>query len=261
MKRIHIVGVSARTGTTLLAECMRRCFNVDRYEKHEASLNTMRWGSSIYLTKNPQDIMYLNLRLTLDPRLTVICMIRDPRDVISSKHADNPNKYRVSLGEWKYKNKLVQQYLNNDRFITIRYEDLIDNPNATQNYIMSKIEYLEETKSFSDFHEGGSFSEQSVRALNGVRPIDKNSKSIWRNHLPRISDQLIKYGDVTDELKQYGYDIDNQWIELLSNNIDKNSDSSSKINEKYIHSKKYYITHPMSAVLAFLCDKLSIRFG
>ena len=38
MERLHIVGLGPRTGTTLLAECMATCFEIDAFEPHEASL-------------------------------------------------------------------------------------------------------------------------------------------------------------------------------------------------------------------------------
>ncbi|HEX7708484.1 MAG TPA: sulfotransferase family protein, partial [Thermoanaerobaculia bacterium] len=76
MKRIHIVGVSPRSGTTLLAELMIACFEVDLHEEHEASLFTepSRAGD-LYLTKQPRDIMVVGPRLRVDPDLWVICMI------------------------------------------------------------------------------------------------------------------------------------------------------------------------------------------
>lgn len=79
MKRIHIVGVSPRSGTTLLAELMNACFEIDLWEEHEAPLFATPPGpGNIYLTKRPRDVMVVGPRLRVDPNLWVLCMIRGP---------------------------------------------------------------------------------------------------------------------------------------------------------------------------------------
>ncbi len=102
MKRIHIVGVSPRTGTTLMAEAIKTCFKIDSYTTHETSLfSRPRGKNDIFLTKRPGDIMIVGPSLRVDPHLFVVCMIRDPRDIISSKHEKNPDRYWASLRYWK----------------------------------------------------------------------------------------------------------------------------------------------------------------
>ena len=261
MKRIHIVGISPRTGTTLLAECMRICFDIDRYEQHEASLNTLSYGSSIYLTKNPQDIMYMSLRFSLDPRLTVICMVRDPRDIVVSRHGNNPKKYYTSLGKYKYWSKQVDRYSSNNRFIIIRFEDLISDPNGVQDYIMSRIPYLVKRKSFSEFHINAEVSDKSSRALNGFRPIDKVNLSKWRNHLPRLSEQVSQYGDITTDVINYGYEKDDRWIKILGNKVNNNEKKLGTVTKKYYRFKKFYITHPLSAIISYVSYKMSFDLG
>ena len=93
MERLHIVGLGPRTGTTLLAECMATCFEIDAFEPHEASLCQHKRGVQIYLTKNPVDLNIVGPRLRIDRHLHVIAMLRDPRDVIVSRHKLDPVHY------------------------------------------------------------------------------------------------------------------------------------------------------------------------
>lgn len=60
MKRIHIVGSGPRTGTTLIAEMMIACFEIDLHTEHEDSIYT--WPpcrGNIFLTKKPRDILVI----------------------------------------------------------------------------------------------------------------------------------------------------------------------------------------------------------
>lgn len=106
MKRIHIVGVSPRSGTTLLAEAIDTCFNIDYSTKHEDELFTRAPNNpDVFLSKCLKDIMIVGPSLKTDPNLFVICMIRDPRDIIVSRHSKDPNRYWAGLKFWKLYSK------------------------------------------------------------------------------------------------------------------------------------------------------------
>src|SRR5256885_11036539 len=84
--RIHITG-AARSGTTLMLALMATCFGIDGAVEQETRL----WrapvrGRRIVLTKQPQDERLALFLTRLDPRLHIIYMLRDPREVIVSVH-------------------------------------------------------------------------------------------------------------------------------------------------------------------------------
>ena len=59
MKRIHIIGSGPRTGTTLLAEAMTACFDIDQYVEHEARIfKDEPLKGNIFLTKYPSDFLW-----------------------------------------------------------------------------------------------------------------------------------------------------------------------------------------------------------
>src|SRR5262249_24060878 len=107
MKRIHIVGAGPRTGTTLLAQCMIACFEIDAFEAHEAPLSVHRKNVDIYLTKNPVDLNIVGPRLLLARHLHVLAMLRDPRDVIASKHGRAPDRYWIPLRFWRRHARII----------------------------------------------------------------------------------------------------------------------------------------------------------
>ena len=67
-QRIHIVGISMRSGTTLLAESMGVCFKFDHTEGHEADFDKFKWTKGTYLTKRPNELGLVRQRLVADRR-------------------------------------------------------------------------------------------------------------------------------------------------------------------------------------------------
>jgi hypothetical protein len=134
MERIHVVGAGPRTGTTLLAECMVSCFAIDAFEPHEASLCRHKKNVGIYLTKNPVDLHIVSPRLLIDRHLHVIAMLRDPRDVIVSRHRNDPKRYWAPLRFWKRHAQVIRRLRHHRRFILVRYEDLVRNPTTSRTH-------------------------------------------------------------------------------------------------------------------------------
>jgi hypothetical protein len=216
MKRIHVVGVSPRSGTTLMTEALKTCFDIDYSTSHEDRLFTRAPGQpDIFLSKSPKDILVVGPSLKVDPQLYVICLIRDPRDVISSKHKKDPDRYWAGLKFWNYYSKELPKLYGHPRFITIRYEHFVSNPDEVQQIITNRIPFLEKTISFSRYHEEASVSGSSKEALSGVRPIKPTSIGRWTNHKARIAGQIQLHGSLTEDLITHGYEQNAHWLKKL----------------------------------------------
>ena len=216
MKRIHIVGVSPRTGTTLMAEALKTCFAIDDFTSHEDRLFSRSANDSrIFLTKAPKDIMVVSPSLRVDPDLYVICMIRDPRDIICSKHKKNPERYWAGLKYWKTYTKALSKITDHPRFIPIHYEYFVSNPDEVQEIIARKIPFLETIVPFSRYHEAATVTEASKQALRSVRPIKPTSVGRWKEHKARIKGQLEIHGPITDDLISFGYEQNSDWLQDL----------------------------------------------
>src|SRR5690554_6251864 len=122
--RIHIVGSGPRTGTTLLHEIMKTCYEFDFASKHEDSINRSNKQIGInyssILTKQPSELYGIEYPLMVDKNLFVICMIRDPRDMVCSFHGRYPNEYWASLRYWKQFLHCYKALYNHSRIIYIR---------------------------------------------------------------------------------------------------------------------------------------------
>ena len=216
MKRIHVVGVSPRTGTTLMAEAISTCCNIEAYSRRERRVfSAPPSDANIYLSKAPKDIMTVAPILWAQPALHVVCMVRDPRDVITSMHGKDPDRYWAGLKFWNAYLPYWRKIRDHPRFTTIKYEDFVRDPDATQRRLSTKMPFLERNVPFSKYHEVARPSQYSRDALGSVRPIRPTSVGRWRDHRSRVAGQLDLHGPITEDLVAFGYEDDGSWRQEL----------------------------------------------
>lgn len=214
--RIHICGIGPRMGTTLMKEALGSCTNIDLYDTQERRVfSRPKKECGIYLSKDPRHILDIGPALAVNPRLFVICMIRDPRDMVSSKHERNKEAYYAGLKYWKTFLSVWQGLRSHPRVLTISYEELTTRPDETQDKIVEKIPYLKKEVPFSKYHEIAAPSEFSTKALGSVRPIRPTSVGKWRRHRERVAGQLKLHGPITKNLIKLGYEKDDAWLREL----------------------------------------------
>lgn len=216
MRRIHIIGSGPRTGTTLLHEVMISCFDIDCYSEHEARIHSQEPVSgNIYLTKHPSDYYAVNLPLKFNSQLYVLCMIRDPRDAVVSKHNSHPDIYWAGLRYWKLFLEYWTRLNKHERFIAIKYENLVTDPDSVQDFIQTKLDFLKKNNNFSDYHNVVNPGNKSINALNGIRSINPLGIGNWKNHIPRLVGQIKLHGDISEDLIYFQYEKDKLWLNLL----------------------------------------------
>lgn len=220
MKRIHIIGSGPRTGTTLLAEVMKVCFNIDSASDHEDSIcvsNYKLGKGDIILSKYPGEIDLVKWPLKVNRNLFVICIVRDPRDMICSFHGAHENTYWAGLKFWKLFLEHHPKLISCDRFITIKYEDFVTFPNKIQTDLKKRIPGLVTKHPFKEYHLYAKPGGKSNQALKKIRPIEPAGIGNWKAHLPRIKQQIQLHGKISKSLIEYGYENDAQWEKMLRN--------------------------------------------
>jgi hypothetical protein len=215
VKRLHIVGCP-RSGTTLLMELVSTCFASSGYCAHEKNIfEPIDISGDIYFTKQPNDIKQLRHIFHRDPQLYVIYMSRDPRGVITSKHRESPGQYFCNYRVWLECDTAARRYISNPRFLQLRYEDLVTDPNAIQAGIRAHYPFLRQQHLFSDYHLFAQSSTASRQAMNGLRAVNSASLDKWRQHLPRIAEQYRRHPALADDLLRLGYESDKRWLNEL----------------------------------------------
>lgn len=214
IKRIHITSSGPRCGTTLLFEAMKTCFQFDGAPEHEAPICQSRYDfarGGVVLTKHPAECDLVRWPLRLDPGLVVICIIRDPRDMVVSTHSGRPGTYWASLRYWQLFLEHIGKLEVERRFVLIRYEDLVADPDGLQERICRCFPMLNKRYFFCDFHLHARPSNKALDALNGMRPIKADGVGSWKNHLPRIKQQISIHGSISSSLVRFGYEPDDLW--------------------------------------------------
>src|SRR3954451_21592712 len=145
MERIHVSGLGPRTGTTLMAETMVACFDIDAFDDHEAGVFKLRRNASVYLSKWPGAMLSVRRRLRFDRHFHVICMVRDPRDVVTSRHRKDVTRYWAPLRMWKRNYRHAKSIFAHPRVIAVRYEDLVTDPDKVQAEIARRLPFLRKT--------------------------------------------------------------------------------------------------------------------
>ena len=232
-KHLHIVSCSPRSGTTLLHEVMVTCFKIDKHYDHELRFHKARVKpGQILLTKRPKDTLYVPQLLARDAEFFVIYLLRDPRDVIVSRHAKDDSRYYVNVRVWREMHGIAKALDGHPRFLSLKYEDFVRAPDETQARICERFPWLEPTHRFSDYHLHAQVSAKSKRAMHGVRPIGSDSVGTWRRNLPRIKGQQEIHGSLTPDLTECGYEASNEWESALA---DVTADSGPSVYPERLH--------------------------
>ncbi|GAB3105353.1 sulfotransferase [Aestuariicella hydrocarbonica] len=217
MKHIHIVGCP-RSGTTLMMELMSACFQHDQSCDHEISIfEPSPDNIDLYISKKPTDILHIKHIFERDPNLFVIYLVRDPRAVFTSKHHSNRDIYFCNYKIWKKCDLAAESFEGHPRFLTIRYEDLVEKPDACQKAIATQFEFLQEQHQFSEYHKFAKPPEDALKAMEGLRPVNSASLDKWKQHLPRVKEQLQRNPTLTSDLIRRGYEPSKNWEQILKN--------------------------------------------
>jgi hypothetical protein len=242
MKRVHIIG-PPRSGTTLMLELMAIGFRFTEVAKKERSLLAERdpkerrlrrrmaavasrlvafrpragEGPSVpcLCTKCPVDHRLVPYVLEKADDVWFISMVRDPRDVVASRHGKRPDVYWANLQQWREWAEDTRLYRSHPRLVEVRYESLVEDPDAVQDRIAARLPFLAKAWPFSGFHEVADPSRQSLEAMRSLRPVDASSVGSWRRHLPRLAGQLALHGSIQPELVEFGYEADDSWQRRL----------------------------------------------
>jgi hypothetical protein len=135
--------------------------------------------------------------------------------MIVSRHGHDPDRYWSGLKFWKSYSPTGRCLAWHSRFITLRYEELVADPDRIQAFLLACMPFLRERAPFSRFHEIAQSSEASLHALRGVRPVSSARVGRWWEHLPRVVGQLAEHGSITDDLIEFGFEKDATWERCL----------------------------------------------
>ena len=215
-RRLHITG-APRSGTTLLHVMILTCFDIDGPVEAEQRLRKpVPRDRRLICTKCPGEVEAAVAILKLDPRLDVIYLARDPREVITSEHAAYPGRYFTNLRVWRRAARAAARARAQPRFHIVDYRRLVTEPDVVQVELMTAMPWLRPLRPFSQYHLAVDRpNAEWTPAMRSIRPVCPSSLGGLRRHLPRLQGQLTLHGDLADELIALGYERDRAWMRLL----------------------------------------------
>jgi len=214
MIRIHITG-APRSGTTLMQALMAKSFANMTAPPGEVRLWAPVPREGTVVTKNPNDTFLAPLLLPVDPSLHFIFMVRDPRDVIVSRHYSAPDLFFTNLRIWREQARIARKLRSHPRFHIVRYEDLVTAPDRVQAELAKAMSFLVKCAPFSTYHGEDAEDLVEVDALNGARAVEASRLGVWRDHMGRVKQQINLHGHIDQNLIDFSYEKNSGWMEDL----------------------------------------------
>lgn len=208
-----------RAGTTMLLAMLEYALPQARRFGKE----TRGWRAATYCWRNhevviskiPKDLLVLDRlqQFYQDRRanLKTILVIRDPRDVLTSRHQSYQRQYFLDLHEWRKRHEYYLLHRNDRDTLVVKYEDIITKLNSTQSRI-EKFTREKMTRPLGDFYTETRL-DFDQRPLNGWRPVDARGIGRWKRpeHRERIRHILAELPDLPRILIDTGYESSDAW--------------------------------------------------
>lgn len=137
-------------------------------------------GKKRFCEKTPRNVHFISdIFLDYGEKARVIHIIRDGRDVVSSKHPKYKGAY-VSVDRWVKDVKAGLKYKDHRQVHTVKYEDIISKPQETLSNIMRFLneyfsEELLEFSKFTNIKKHGAISGE-------IRPFHSESIGKYKNN-------------------------------------------------------------------------------
>ncbi len=169
-----------------------------------------RQGKRIWGEKTPDHLRYVPDIAEMFPEARFICITRDPRDVSLSWKEVPWNRGNVIFhaSRWKQYVRLAQKFSArySDRFLNIRYEDLVDDPYRTVKSICTFLN-LQFEPGMLEYHKGENRTFDVHREpwkAASTQPITGTNARKWMVRMSAEQIQLVEML-VGTELRVLGY--------------------------------------------------------
>jgi hypothetical protein len=226
---IYVQGC-ARSGNTLMRElCVAGFAGAEAlplpgnrsecsFEFMVASLARSRAAGTVLVASRNRDASLAmdGALLRAHPEVNVVWMLRHPFDVLTSFHGSEPDRFYVSPERMIASLDLHEEFRHEPQVLTLRYEDLILQPQQTQGAIAAAFA-LEPARSFVECHPHFTTGAKSVVALHSIRPLDAGSIGRWRRnskHLEYLRGVLQAHPELVSGARRAGYELESDLCDV-----------------------------------------------
>ncbi len=216
------------------------------FTKREVALN----GKSIVCEKTPQNVFYLKEIFELYPNAKIINMVRDPRAILLSQKnkwnrrnlgADYMTKkealrlrinyHPITLSKlWNAAINVAKSFTTDKRLITVRFEDLLEQPETTLRKVCQHIEV--------------EFNSNMLNITQESSSIEKDSQEIGFKK------------ERASNWKKGGLNTTEKWIcqQMCNKNLVLNNYEIESFRPNLFYLLYYYVSFPVKISLALLMN-------
>ena len=165
----------------------------------------IQWGD-----KSPSFFRKIAILHELFPNAKFVHIVRDGRDVFNSWRKIDPSKSNIAVVaiEWNYKLSKIEKALTkipSDKWITIRYEDLIEKSAEIMKLICNFIE-IEFEENMLGFYKVSKKYIGTHHSKLIFKPIDPENKFKWKRCLAQT--EINVFNLISGYfLRKYGYEV------------------------------------------------------
>lgn len=211
IKRILVCGC-ARSGNTVMLHLLDTGFEDTEILYHGsggevAPTKEHLVEGKIVIGKFPKKASKLSRWLS-EEDLGVVYMMRDPRDVLVSRHPLKPKKYWVQPTRWIETAEIANQYKDHERVMILKYENLMTHPEDTQRKIAVRFG-LKISQPFSECYRNFDKEDTiNMSTMNGARPLDPSRIGNWADdpkkklHIEKV---MKSHPSIAKWMKEFGY--------------------------------------------------------
>ncbi|MDF1853928.1 hypothetical protein [Pseudooceanicola sp.] len=238
MDRHLIIAGQGRAGSTLFYSMLRHTLRGVHLPETEMSAAALLALPGDFCTKRPNDILdidQIGAAAKGRKRIDLIVTLRDPRDILTSRHDRVPDDYFCSADACYTMFGVAAPKRNGPGLIEVhqaiidvaqgpwfpqgvyflKYEDLLADPDAVQRDLAAGFG-LRFDAAFSATRPPVQ-SWEMQRAMGGDRPLEHSRKGRWRGpeHRDRILDQFTRFPQLLDILVALEYEPDAGWFDAF----------------------------------------------
>jgi hypothetical protein len=196
---------------------------------HEWDSACNRDGKSRWVEKTPLHVLQIGRWLKLQPKARIIYVVRDGRDVVASlSRRPEWQDIEKRIDRWLYDNIAGIQYRTHPQVLTVKYEELVADPEAIiskicqfldEEYYSQLLEYYAESKYWysseiviprNQFKHNSHEDHMNLRNWQINQPIF-DGRGAWREVLSSEEIFHIKRSPMQALLEQLGYVENENW--------------------------------------------------
>lgn len=156
------------------------------------------------------------------PKAFMIHIIRDPRDVVASRLKTEWGAKRsleFHIAEYQYYLKKVRAEgpsLFGERFIELKYEDLLANPEQELSKILNALGLNFESEMLDFYKKGNDLVSEDEKKWKGnvSKPLDKTNSGKWRQSLSESDAAALQHG-LEDFFEEMNYEKVSAKVSLI----------------------------------------------